>query len=49
MLLRLPIAILLTRLSLLALQGCAPIAIREPKSAEGDAPSAIRTLGPDQR
>jgi len=46
---RFPTAILLTCVSLLALQGCARIAIREPTSAPGEAPNAIRTLGPDQR
>jgi predicted acylesterase/phospholipase RssA len=35
--------------SLLTLQGCARIAVREPTSAHGEAPNAIRTLGPDQR
>jgi predicted acylesterase/phospholipase RssA len=44
--LRLPIAILFTALML---QGCAHTAIREPTSSQGDAPNAIRTLGPDQR
>jgi hypothetical protein len=47
--LRSPIAILLTCVSLLALQGCSRIAIREPRSAQGEAPNAIRTLGSDQR
>ncbi len=46
--LRFSIAILLTCVSLLTLQGCARIAIREPTSAQGDAPNAIRMLGPDQ-
>src|SRR5271170_231176 len=46
---RFPIAILITCATLLALQGCARIAIREPTSAQGEAPNAIRTLGPDQR
>jgi predicted acylesterase/phospholipase RssA len=46
--LRLPIAILFSA-SLLALQGCAHTAIRQPTSSEGEAPNAIRTLGPDQR
>src|SRR5271163_3360721 len=46
---RFPIAILITCATLLALQGCARIAIREPTSAPGEAPNAIRTLGPDQR
>src|SRR5277367_4724949 len=46
---RLQIAILLTCVTLLALQGCARTAIREPKSAQGEAPNAIRVLGPDQR
>jgi predicted acylesterase/phospholipase RssA len=43
------IVILITYVSLLALQGCARIAIREPTSAQGEAPNAIRMLGPDQR
>jgi predicted acylesterase/phospholipase RssA len=43
---RFPIAILFIGLTL---QGCAHTAIREPTSSEGDAPNAIRTLGPDQR
>jgi predicted acylesterase/phospholipase RssA len=47
--LRFPIAILLTCVSLLTLQGCARVAVREPTSAHGEAPNAIRTLGPDQR
>ncbi len=47
--LRFPIAILLTCMSLLTLQGCARIPIREARSVQGDAPNAIRTLGPDQR
>jgi predicted acylesterase/phospholipase RssA len=46
---RFPTTILLTCLSLLTLQGCARIAIREPASSQGEAPNAIRTLGPDQR
>ena len=46
--LRFPVAILFG-FSLLALQGCAPVAIREPTSSQGEAPNAIRTLGPDQR
>src|SRR5277367_6200580 len=46
---RFPIAILITCATLLALQGCARIAIREPRSAQGEASNAIRTLGPDQR
>jgi predicted acylesterase/phospholipase RssA len=46
--LRFPTAILLTCVSLVTLQGCARIAIREPRSAPGEAPHAIRTLGPDQ-
>jgi predicted acylesterase/phospholipase RssA len=46
--LQLPIAILFS-VTLLALQGCAHTAIRESASSEGDAPDAIRTLGPDQR
>jgi predicted acylesterase/phospholipase RssA len=47
--LRSSIAILLTCVSLLALQGCSRIAIREPRSAQEEAPNAIRTLGSDQR
>jgi len=47
--LRLQIAILLTCVSLLSSQGCSHIAIREPSSAQGEVPNAIRTLGPDQR
>jgi predicted acylesterase/phospholipase RssA len=47
--LRLPIALLLSGVSLLAMQGCTRLAIREPTSARGEAPNAIRTLGPDQR
>jgi predicted acylesterase/phospholipase RssA len=47
-LLRFPIAILLS-VSLLMLQGCAPVAIREPAAAQGEAPNAIRVLGIDQR
>jgi len=43
-----PIAILFSA-SLLALQGCAHTAIRQPTLSQGDAPDAIRTLGPDQR
>jgi predicted acylesterase/phospholipase RssA len=43
-----PIAILLS-VSLLTQQGCARLAIREPTSAQGEAPNAIRTLGSDQR
>jgi len=46
--LQLPIAVLFG-VTLLALQGCAHTAIREPTSSKGDAPDAIRTLGPDQR
>jgi predicted acylesterase/phospholipase RssA len=46
--LQLPLAILFS-VSLLALQGCAHTAIRQPTSSQGDAPNAIRTLGPDQR
>jgi predicted acylesterase/phospholipase RssA len=46
---RFPIVILIAYVSLLALQGCARIAIREPTSAQGEAPNAIRMLGPDQR
>src|SRR5271168_4113717 len=46
---RFPIAILITCATLLALQGCARIAIREPTSSQRYAPNAIRTLGPDQR
>ena len=44
--LKFPIAILFICLTL---QGCAHTAIREPTSSQGDAPNAIRTLGPDQR
>jgi len=47
--LRFPIALLIACVSLLTLQGCARIAIREPTSGQGEAPNAIRTLGPDQR
>jgi len=47
--LRFPIGIVLMCVSVLALQGCARTAIREPKSAQGEAPNAIRVLGPDQR
>jgi predicted acylesterase/phospholipase RssA len=43
-----PIAILLSA-SLLTLLGCARTAIRAPASSQGDAPNAIRMLGPDQR
>src|ERR1700729_1452753 len=46
--LKLPIAIL-SSLCLLTLLGCAQTAVREPASSQGDAPNAIRTLGPDQR
>src|SRR5580700_8747397 len=46
--LRFPTAFLLSA-SLLALQGCAHTAIREPTPSQGDSPDAIRTLGPDQR
>jgi predicted acylesterase/phospholipase RssA len=34
--------------SLLTLQACAPIPMREPAASQGKAPNAIRTLGPDQ-
>ena len=44
--LRLPIAIVFICLTL---QSCAQTAIRKPTSSQGDAPNAIRTLGPDQR
>jgi predicted acylesterase/phospholipase RssA len=47
--LRFPIVILTTYVTLFTLQGCANIAIREPTSAQGEAPNAIRTLRPDQR
>jgi predicted acylesterase/phospholipase RssA len=47
--LRFPIALLLTCVSLLILQGCARVAMRERTSAQGEAPNAIRTLGADQR
>jgi predicted acylesterase/phospholipase RssA len=43
------IAILLTCLSLLALQGCAQTPIMETATVQGEAPNSIRTLGPDQR
>jgi predicted acylesterase/phospholipase RssA len=46
--LKLPIAILFS-VSLMTLQGCAHTAIRQPTSSQGEAPNAIRTLGPDQR
>jgi predicted acylesterase/phospholipase RssA len=50
---RFPIAILfslsLASVALLALQGCARVPVREPTLAQGEAPNAIRTLGPDQR
>jgi len=46
--LRFPTAILITCVSLLTLQGCARIAVREPTSAQGEAPNSIRTLGSDQ-
>ena len=46
--LKLPFLILFG-LGLLALQGCAHTAIRQPTSAQGEAPNSIRTLGPDQR
>jgi predicted acylesterase/phospholipase RssA len=44
--LRFPVALVFICLTL---QGCAQTAIRQPTSSEGDAPNAIRTLGPDQR
>jgi len=47
-LLRFLIAILLS-VGSLTLQGCAPVAIREPAANQGEAPSAIRVLGTDQR
>jgi predicted acylesterase/phospholipase RssA len=47
--LRFLIAILLTSVILLTLHGCAGITIRQPTSAQGEPPNAIRTLGPDQR
>jgi predicted acylesterase/phospholipase RssA len=46
--LRFRIAILFS-VTLLVLQGCAQTPTREPTSAQGEAPHAIRTLGPDQR
>jgi predicted acylesterase/phospholipase RssA len=46
--LELPILILFG-VGLLALQGCAHTAIRQPTSSQGEAPNSIRTLGPDQR
>jgi len=45
--LRIPIAILLG--VTLLLQACAQTATRAPTSTQGEAPNAIRTLGPDQR
>jgi predicted acylesterase/phospholipase RssA len=44
-----PMAVLLTILTLFTLEGCAPIAIRDTSSAQGEVPNAIRTLGADQR
>jgi predicted acylesterase/phospholipase RssA len=41
--------VILLSVTLLALQGCARIAVREATLAQGEAPNAIRTLGPDQR
>jgi predicted acylesterase/phospholipase RssA len=46
--LRLSIPVLFC-VALLILQGCAQTTIREPTSAQADAPNVIRTLGPDQR
>src|ERR1700729_899812 len=46
--LRFSIAILLS-VCLLTLQGCAHTAMGQPASSQGEAPNAIRTLGPDQR
>jgi predicted acylesterase/phospholipase RssA len=46
--LRFPNAFLLS-VALLTLQGCAQTAIRVPTPSQGDAPNAIRMLGPDQR
>jgi predicted acylesterase/phospholipase RssA len=43
------IAILLTYVSLLILQGCAQAPIVESKAIQGEAPNSIRTLEPDQR
>jgi predicted acylesterase/phospholipase RssA len=40
--------VILFSVGLLTLQGCAQTAIRESTSSQGDAPNAIRTLGPDQ-
>jgi predicted acylesterase/phospholipase RssA len=42
-------ALILLSVSLLAVQGCAQTALREPTPSQGDSPDAIRTLGPDQR
>jgi predicted acylesterase/phospholipase RssA len=39
----------LVSVGLLTMQGCARGAIREATLAQGEAPNAIRTLGPDQR
>jgi predicted acylesterase/phospholipase RssA len=46
---RLPIMASVFLVGLLALQGCAQTAIREPTASREDAPNSIRTLGPDQR
>jgi len=46
--LRFLIALLLS-VGLLTLQACAQTAIRDPTSSQGNAPNAIRALGPDQR
>src|SRR3984957_6615243 len=46
--LRFRIAILLS-VTLLVLQGCPHTAMGQPASSQGEAPNAIRTLGPDQR
>jgi predicted acylesterase/phospholipase RssA len=43
------ISILLTYVTLLFLQGCAPTPIMETKTAQEKAPNSIRTLGSDQR
>jgi predicted acylesterase/phospholipase RssA len=46
---RFPVALLVMILTLLALEGCARIAVRDSNPARGEAPNAIRTLGADQR
>ena len=44
---RFPTAVLLA--SLIALQGCAPLALRASNTAQPESPNDIRTLGADQR